>query len=113
MYDDNPAAVRMQDQVPGAAIDTFGGFPFLCAVKRSGRPMMQILMEAAASIRILLSAQHMCIGYIIALPDRLVNMMKLPKVPEKIRLFLRIKYICASDTDNFNSHFSERIRCSL
>lgn len=112
MYDDNPAAVRMQDQVSGAAIDTFGGFPFFRAVKRSGRPMTQILMKAAASIR-LLSAQSMCIGYIIALPDRLVNMMKLPKAPEKIRLFLRIKYICASNKDNFDSYFSERIRCSL
>ena len=59
MYDDNPAAVRMQDQASGAAIDTFGGFPFPCAVKRSGRPMTQILMEAAASIRLLLSAQKL------------------------------------------------------
>ena len=56
MYDDNPAAVRMQDQVSGAAIDTFGGFPFQSVLMRSGRPMTQILMEAAASIRLLLSA---------------------------------------------------------
>lgn len=113
MYDDNPAAVRMQDQVSGAAIDTFGGFPFFRAVKRSGRPMTQILMEAAASIRLLLSAQSTRIGYIIALSNRLVNMMKLPKAPEKIRLFLRIKYICASNKHNFDLYFSERTRCSL
>lgn len=39
------------------------------------------------------------------MPHRLVNMTKLLKAPDEIRLFLRITYICSSVKYSFDSYF--------